>query len=574
MQAVLLAAGNSTRMAPFGKRHKSTLFCLGKPLLAWTIEGLIARGVTEVVVVCSSTNGVKECVSKLNFSIPVEVHFSEGARGAGETLLDIADHLRDEFILVNAHQVGVEDYLPDLLGKLGPESSVVLAKNEDDLSPYGALKIEGDRVTKLVEKPSNPKDYDLRIVGVYGLNKKFLEILQKTDKHHYSLEDALSQMVDLGMVKVVVTDKEVITLKYPYHLLGVMDFLLKKIRGFKSDSAEISESATLEGEVYVEDGAKILENAVVRGPAYIGKNAFVGNNVVLRGGVDLEENAVAGTNTEIKHSLLGRDSSIHSGYLGDSILGEDVKIAAFFVSGNVRLDRGEIKVRVKDETVGSKEKSLGTMVGDGARIGVRVTTMPGVFIGSDAIIGPQTVVFKNVADKTSFYNEYSKTTEKDNHSRGEKEKIILFDIDYTLFDTKLFKESKLSEYSLYEESLETLDMLGASVKLGIFSEGDLDFQKSKLIKTLIHDRFPEEHVHIVESKKLSVTGVIEKYKDSQLILVDDKLEVLEQAKKISENVITIWVKRGPFAESTESIFTPDHKVSVLSELPALINNIF
>lgn len=574
MQAVLLAAGNSTRMAPFGKRHKSTLFCLGKPLLAWTIEGLISQGITEVIVICSSSNGVDECVSKLSFSIPVTVHFSEGARGAGETLLDTADHLQDEFILVNAHQVGVEDYLPDLLQKLGAENAVVLAKNEDDLSSYGALKIEGDKVVKLVEKPTNPKDYDFRIVGIYGLNKKFLEILEKTEKHHYSLEDALSQMVDLGMVRATVTDKAVITLKYPYHLLGVMDFLLSKMRGFRSEKAEIAANAILEGEVRVEEGAKVLENAVIRGPAYIGKNAFVGNNVVLRGGVDLEENSVAGTNTEIKHSLLGKDSSIHSGYLGDSVLGEDVKIAAFFVSGNVRLDRGEIKVLVKDKMIGSKAKSLGTMVGDGARLGVRVTTMPGVLIGSDAIVGPQTVVFKNIPDKTTFYNEYSKTTEKSNNSTSEKEKIILFDIDYTLFDTKLFKESQLSEYSLYEEAIETLDVLGASIRLGIFSEGDLDFQKTKLVKTLIHDKFPQEHIHIVESKKLSVVGVIEKYKDSQLILVDDKLEVLEQAKEISESVITIWVKRGPFAESTESKFTPDYKVSVLFELPALINNIF
>ena len=572
MQAVLLAAGNSTRMHPFGQTHKSTFVMLGRPLIATTIDGLVAKGITEVLVVASKTNGVAECIEKLSFPIPVRVVFSEGARGAGETLLDVQNELSDKFFLVNAHQVGAEDHIEALQKGLSDEFVTVLLKKEEDLTYYGAVKLEGDLVIKLVEKPKDPENFDYRIVGIYGLNKKFIKILSGVEKHHYSLEDALSEYAGSGLVRGVVTSGDVVTLKYPFHLLGVLDFLLSRLKSSIDSNAEVAVSAKLEGEVVVEAGAKILENAVVRGPAYIGKNSFVGNNVVLRGGVSLEEGTVVGTNTEVKHTVIGVGSSIHSGFLGDSVVGDGAKIAAFFVSGNVRLDRKNVSVVVKDEPVDSLRRDLGVMIGRNARLGIRVSTMPGVIIGKDAVIGPQTVVFKNIKDGVTFYNEYARSVIKDSDDQVQDltEKVVLFDIDYTLFNTKTFKDSELTEFILYDEVVETLETLGATVRLGIFSEGDLDFQKTKLVKTMIDARFPLEDTHIVESKKATVGDVIARYNKQKLILVDDKLEVLAQAKQISPNVFTIWVKRGPFALSTLSDFKPDKTVETLSEVIGII----
>lgn len=152
-------------------------------------------------------------------------------------------------------------------------------------------------------------------------------------------------------------------------------------------------------------------------------------------------------------------------------------------------------------------------------------------------------------------------------------KIVLFDIDYTLFDTAQFKSSGLKTYKLYEEVEEALKMLSEVCEIGIFSQGEDSFQREKLKQTLIHTHFKEEDIHIFALKDENIGSVLNKYKDREVFLVDDKLEVLKLGKDLSENVYAIWLKRGPFAAAQEGIvgFTPDAVISNLSEAVAFIN---
>lgn len=152
-------------------------------------------------------------------------------------------------------------------------------------------------------------------------------------------------------------------------------------------------------------------------------------------------------------------------------------------------------------------------------------------------------------------------------------KIILFDIDYTLFDTAQFKESGLTIYKLYEEVEEALKTLSFIAEIGIFSQGEGEFQREKLKQTLIHDHFKEENIHIFVSKDENLGNVLDKYKDREIFLVDDKLEVLKLGKDLNENVYAIWLKRGPFADVQEDIvgFTPDATIFNLSEAVAFVD---
>ncbi len=152
--------------------------------------------------------------------------------------------------------------------------------------------------------------------------------------------------------------------------------------------------------------------------------------------------------------------------------------------------------------------------------------------------------------------------------------VVLFDIDYTLFDTAFFKKSGLSEHKIYEEVMQVLDSLSAVATLGIFSKGESEFQKIKLEKTGMAKFFKENDMHIFDDKDANLIGVLEKYKNSKLFLVDDKLGVLYSAKKHMPQVIAIWVKRGPFAQNQKEIpgFKPDAEVENLREIVSIINS--
>jgi len=150
----------------------------------------------------------------------------------------------------------------------------------------------------------------------------------------------------------------------------------------------------------------------------------------------------------------------------------------------------------------------------------------------------------------------------------DKQKLVLFDIDHTLFDTERFKESRLEKYSLYDEVLKVLSELSKITTLGIFSQGELDFQKTKLKNTKIDSFFKEENVHVFKDKELNFAQIFTKYPDYKIFFVDDRLDLLFSAKKNFPAISTIWIKRGPHAKNLTEIenFSPDKTVSNLQEI--------
>lgn len=152
-------------------------------------------------------------------------------------------------------------------------------------------------------------------------------------------------------------------------------------------------------------------------------------------------------------------------------------------------------------------------------------------------------------------------------------KIVLFDIDYTILDTDILKKSNLAKFELYKEVLDTFSQLKEVADFGIFSEGDVAFQKRKMRETNIEKYFLEQHIHIFEKKNDALKKLLTKYEDvGRLYFVDDKLSVLHLAKVYKPSVFTIWVKRGIYALNQKSIegFTPDGTVTSLHEIVPLI----
>ena len=151
--------------------------------------------------------------------------------------------------------------------------------------------------------------------------------------------------------------------------------------------------------------------------------------------------------------------------------------------------------------------------------------------------------------------------------------VILFDIDYTLFKTGEFKDSHLQSYNIYEEVMGILLQLKNIASLGVFSKGEIEFQKTKLRKTGMIKFFQENNIHIFDDKDVNLIEVLRKYEDSKLFLVDDKLGILYSAKKHMPGIITVWVKRGPYAAIQKPIedFVPSATINNLSNLYDIVS---
>jgi FMN phosphatase YigB (HAD superfamily) len=198
----------------------------------------------------------------------------------------------------------------------------------------------------------------------------------------------------------------------------------------------------------------------------------------------------------------------------------------------------------------------------------------------------------------------------------DKQKVVLFDIDYTLFNTDLFREkvypaiakkinygnvdefyrlardlekilrekqghfspeafiaelkSKIpglvstheletiiTDDSVYSESLfeASEDVLEALGKAGI-TIGILSTGNTEFqhrkIKHLIHN-FSEDHIHIFVDKLLEIKNVLEKYRNYQVYIIDDLPTILTEAKRQNNSVTTIWVDRRKKFEGSDII---------------------
>lgn len=405
-QAVVLAAGESSRFWPLSEgRHKSLLKLLGKPVLMHTIEGLKSAGMDRIVVVEGPDRSVEK---ELGVSGQrggarmegVEFVVQPHPAGMGDAIVHASSLLEDEkFFVLNADKVNAGPFLKGMASKKG--DAVLLAGRTERPWDYGILKLEGhERAVGIVEKPPRGSEpSDLKAIGIYLLELQFLEYYENAkDAGMYAYEAALDEFMKEKSVSVVVTEKEMPSLKYPWGALGLCGALMdEKVFRPKIDrSAKIDGSARISGPVNIGRNARVLENAVIKGPCHIGDGCTVGTFSLVREFCDLEDGVEIGAFTEVARSIIQEGTHVHSGFIGDSIIGRNCRIGAGIVTANRRLDRGEIGASVKGKKTGTGLTRLGLVMGDGSSIGTCVNAMPGVMVGSGSVVGPGVLIKENV----------------------------------------------------------------------------------------------------------------------------------------------------------------------------------
>ena len=412
MQAVILSAGASSRFWPLNNGHKSLTKIMGKPLIWYVIQGLKRAKIKEIIIVQRETRDIEKELKQYHIS-GLKYTTQKKPTGTGDAILTTEKLIKDQFFVLNAERLDIEYYVKPVLKKIKemkkPKQGVVLVAGKTN-TPwlFGMLEVKKDKVIDLIEKPKLGKEpSDLKIVGIYFLPREFFSYLKRIPSNPYSLEKALLVYAKEKDERVVMVNRDTLALKFPWHLFDSNRFLMNRFLKRKiSKKAEIDKSAKIKGNVFIGDRVKIFENAIIKGPCYIGDNCIIGNNALIREYTNIEKNVVVGAGAEVARSIFQSGTSVHSGFFGDSILGQGCKIGAGTITGNVRIDRGNIKSVVKGKKIDTGLDSFGIVVGNNTKIGINVSLMPGVFIGSNCIIGPHSLVRKNVEDNTLFYNEF------------------------------------------------------------------------------------------------------------------------------------------------------------------------
>lgn len=416
-QAIVLAAGESSRFWPLNSKHKTLFKIMGKPIIYYTIQGLIKAGIKDIIIVQGQKGQIEEDLKTLDFKgADIKYVVQPEPKGMGNALLYVKEYLRDSFFVLNAERIDVHKYIKPILDKHKETKSklILLGSETDNPQLFGIMSLEGDKIKGVIEKPEKGKEpSNIKISGIYFLPKDFFDYYEKIQEHMYAFEDSIDLYAKNNDCRWVETKEETLSLKYPWHPLSMTKYLMDNYLERKtSKTAVIAKNTNIIGNVFIGENVKIYENAVIKGPCYIGDNSVIGNNAIVRDYVNLEKDCVVGANSEIARSILEENVHIHSGFVGDSIINNNCRIGAGFITANCRIDRGIVSAIVKNQKTETGLKSLGFIIGENSRIGISCSMMPGVMIGSNCDIGPNSIVFKNIDSNTKFYTKFEEVKEQ------------------------------------------------------------------------------------------------------------------------------------------------------------------
>lgn len=399
---VVLAGGVNRRFWPL--RAKSLFPLCGQTLLERLVRGLAAAGCRRFVVVASpeTVAAVEEVTRPLPADVTVAVQ--PEPRGMGDALLTAARVLpeltRGPLVVSQAHDVVEPTLYQAFLTRAsrGDSDGLLTGKRVHEYFPGGYLTVEGERVTGLVEKPEpgqEPSDLVNLVLHWHRHPERLLSAIRdayqqpdRTDDHY---ERAVAALLPALRYEVFPYEGEWRALKYPWHVLGVMELLLRELR----PPAELPDGVS--GPVVLEEGARLLPGARVVGPAWIGAGTVIGTNALVRGSV-IGREAEIGYGCEVARSYVGDGCTLHHAYVGDSVLDRGVGLGFGTVTGNWPFYPPPVRSTVDGARLRTGLPKLGAVIGAGSRTGIGVLINPGVKIGAGTFIGPGVVVSHDVPD--------------------------------------------------------------------------------------------------------------------------------------------------------------------------------
>jgi len=230
-QAVILAAGKGVRMLHLTKDTPKPLIKIqGKPYLAYLLNHLKDCGFKKVILVVHYLKEkIQEFVDESNYPFEIELVDQEKALGTGHAVLVTKNHISGNFVVINGDNLFSRD---DLLNvDFDDDYNYVFGQEHPDPKHYGVLKVKGDFLVELEEKPEHPSS-NLINVGLYKFTPEIFDVLEKIEsspRGEYELTSAIDILAKQGKFKVKILKSYCVHLGKLEDVEEVEEFIQKNL---------------------------------------------------------------------------------------------------------------------------------------------------------------------------------------------------------------------------------------------------------------------------------------------------------------------------------------------------------
>ncbi|MDD2717499.1 MAG: sugar phosphate nucleotidyltransferase [Candidatus Wallbacteria bacterium] len=320
MKVIIPVAGVGTRLAPFTYTLPKVLLPVaGKPMLGHTLDKLKElRDVSEVIFIIGHLGELIREYVRDNYNFKASYIEQTERLGLGHAI-----HLAREICLLNPEPVLIVlgDTLFEIKGRIemDPQADGLIAvKSVDDPKRFGIAEVEGDLITRLVEKPEQPKS-NLAIIGVYYFKNTVLlfecldEIIRKNirTKNEFQITDAMQLMLDKhARLKAIEIEA--------WYDCGKTETLLSTNRELLRQSGSVNHGKVV--------------NSVIIPPVNIDEQTEIENSVI---GPYVSVTGAKIKNSVIRDSIINRDSTIENTIFSGSLVGQGASIIENFKQFNI-----------------------------------------------------------------------------------------------------------------------------------------------------------------------------------------------------------------------------------------------
>ncbi|OYT32480.1 UTP--glucose-1-phosphate uridylyltransferase [Candidatus Woesearchaeota archaeon] len=202
MQAIIMAAGRGKRMKGLCEEIPKPIMPVnGRCILEIILKQLSLVGVKEAVIVVKyKKQKIIDKIGSERFGINIVYAEQKDIKGTGQAVLTAEPFIFDEKFYVIA---GDSLFPTSVLTRLKdhPDADAVLTVcRVEDPSRFGVIETDDGRVTRIVEKSSNPPT-NLANLSIYLFPKKIFDMCKRislSPRGEYELTDAIQLLIDQG----------------------------------------------------------------------------------------------------------------------------------------------------------------------------------------------------------------------------------------------------------------------------------------------------------------------------------------------------------------------------------------
>ena len=297
--AVIPAAGVGTRLRPHTyTTPKALLHVAGKPIIGHILDRVSEAGIERVVLIVGTTGDpIVEYVERAHRFKEVIPQVQVERKGLGHAIRLAREPVAGSPALTIYGDTIIEGDLSSVFG--WDADGVIGVKPVENPSRFGVVCVEGDRIVKLVEKPTTYVS-DLAITGVNFFRNTGLlfecldELVDKdiTTRGEYQATDAFSLMIRRGGRLKSFAVEAWFDCGEPETLLDTNRHLLSRLT-----SPDLGGKATVVSPSFISRDARV-ENSVIGPFASIAEGATVENAIV--------KDSIVGVKATVRDCLLDR----------------------------------------------------------------------------------------------------------------------------------------------------------------------------------------------------------------------------------------------------------------------------